>query len=103
MTSTPDPMHLSSHHRDTLSLIFQHPVNRNIEWRAVLSLLDAVASVEEHRAGRFLVTLGAETETFERLNDKDTDPQQVVDLRRMLQNAGYGPEVEDIEAEDKET
>ena len=103
MTSTPDPMHLSSHHRDTLSLIFQHPVNRNIEWRAVLSLLDAVASVEEHRAGRFLVTLGAETETFERLNDKDIDPQQVVDLRRMLRNAGYGPEVEDIEAEDKET
>jgi hypothetical protein len=49
------------------------------------------------------VTLGAETETFERLNDKDIDPQQVVDLRRMLQNAGYGPEVEEIEAEDKET
>jgi hypothetical protein len=103
VASTPDPMHLSSHHRDTLSLIFQHPVNRNIEWRAVLSLLDAVASVEEHRAGRFLVTLGAETETFERPNDKDIDPQQVVDLRRMLQNAGYGPEVEDVEAEDKET
>jgi hypothetical protein len=49
------------------------------------------------------VTLGAETETFERPNDKDIDAQQVVDLRRMLQNAGYGPEVEDIEAENKET
>jgi hypothetical protein len=32
----------------------------------------------------------------------ETPPQQVVDLRRMLRNAGYGPEVEDIEAEDKE-
>jgi hypothetical protein len=49
------------------------------------------------------VTLGGETETFERPNDKDIDPQQVVDLRRMLRNAGYGPEAEDLEAEDKET
>ncbi|MGD0984728.1 MAG: hypothetical protein ABSA65_13070 [Acidimicrobiales bacterium] len=62
-----------------------------------------MASVEEHRAGRFVVTLGGETETFERPNDKDIDPQQVVDLRRMLRNAGYGPEAEDLEAEDKET
>ena len=68
----------------------------NIEWRAVLSLLDAVASVEEQRDGRFLVTLGEETETLERPRDKDIDLQQVVDLRRMLRNAGYGSEVEDI-------
>ena len=59
-------------------------------------LLDAVASVEEQRDGRFLVTLGEETETLERPRDKDIDLQQVVDLRRMLRNAGYGSEVEDI-------
>jgi thiamine biosynthesis lipoprotein ApbE len=89
MASTIGPSHLSSHHRDTLAQIFQHPVSHNIQWRAVLSLLEAVASIEEHHDGRFQVTLGAETETFEQPRDKDIDAQQVVDLRRMLKNAGY--------------
>jgi hypothetical protein len=97
MASRPEPMHLSGHHRDTLLQILRHPAGHNIEWQAVMSLLDVVASVEEQHDGRFLVTLGAETETFERPRDKDIDVQQVVDLRRMLRNAGYGSEVEDIE------
>ena len=91
MSSTVEPSDLNSHHRDTLGEIFQHPVSHNIQWPAVLSLLEAVASIEEHHDGRYQVTLGAETETFERPRDKDIDVQQVVDLRRMLRNAGYGP------------
>jgi hypothetical protein len=63
-----------------------------------MSLLDVVASVEEQHDGKFLVTLGSETETLERPRNKDIDVQQVVDVRRMLRNAGYGSEVEDIEA-----
>ena len=102
MPPTPEPVHLSSHHRETLLQIFQHPAGHNIEWRAVLSLLEAVASVEESHDGRFLVTLGPETETFERPRRKDIDAQQVVDLRRMLRNAGYGSEVEDAETEGKQ-
>ena len=97
MASTPEPVGLNGHHRDTLLQIFQHPAGHNIEWRAVLSLLEAVASMEELHDGRFLVTLGGETETFERPKSKDIEVQQVVDLRRMLSNAGYGPESEDIE------
>ena len=64
MTSTPGPIHLNSHHRDTVSQIFRHPVGHNIEWRDVLSLLEAVGSVEETHHGKFLVTLGDETEPF---------------------------------------
>ncbi len=93
MSSTPEPAHLSNNHRDTLLQIFQHPVSHNVEWRAVLSLLKATSSVEESHDGRFAVTLGSETETFERPRNKDVDAQMVVDLRRMLGNAGYGPEV----------
>lgn len=93
----PTPVHLSGHHRNTLGQIFQHPASHNIEWRAVLSLLEAVGSVEEHHGGRFLVTLGTETEMLERPRDKDIDAQQVVDLRRMLRNVGYGPEIEELE------
>jgi hypothetical protein len=89
--SVPEPMHLNSHHRDTVEHIFRHPVGHNIEWRAVLSLLEAVASVEETHHGKFIVTLGDETETFEPPRHKDIDEQQVVDLRRMLKHAGYAP------------
>jgi hypothetical protein len=84
--------YLNSHHRDTVELIFQHPAGHNIEWHDVLSLLEAVGSVKEEPNGHYRVTLGTETETFEPPKHKDVDLQQVVDLRRMLKNAGYGPE-----------
>jgi hypothetical protein len=92
MTSIRPPIHLNNHHRDTLAQILRHPAGHNIEWHSVLSLLGVVASIEETHHGRFLVTLGDETETFEPPKHKDIDAQQVVDLRRMLTNAGYGHE-----------
>jgi hypothetical protein len=89
LSPTSDPAHLSNHHRETLTHILQHPLGHNIEWRDVLSLLEAVATVKETPHGKYLVTLGDETETFERPRHKDIEPQQVVDLRRMLTNAGF--------------
>ena len=103
MPSMPEPLHLSNNHRDTLSQIFQHPVSHNIEWRAVLSLLRVVGSVEESHDGKFVVTLGTDTETLERPRHKDLDAQQVVDLRGRLTNAGYGPGFERAEGQDHET
>lgn len=92
MSSPADPQHLSNHHRNTLRQIFQHPVSHNIEWNAVVSLLEAVGSVTEHHDGKIAVTLGSETEFLEPPRHKDIDTQLVVDLRRMLATAGYGPE-----------
>ncbi|HEY1829352.1 MAG TPA: hypothetical protein VGG38_03815 [Acidimicrobiales bacterium] len=89
---TPEPVHLSGHHRDTVAQIFQHPAGHNIEWQAVVSLLGAVAKVEETQNGKLRVTLGDETQTFDPPHHKDIESQQVVDLRRMLKGAGYGPE-----------
>ena len=37
------------------------------------------------------MTLGAETQTFDAPKSNDLDTQQVVDLRRMLTNAGLAP------------
>jgi hypothetical protein len=87
--STPEPEHLSNHHRNTLREIFQHPASHNIEWRAVVSLLETVGSVTEHHDGKLAVTVGNETEFFDRPAGKDIDAQAVVDLRRMLSAAGY--------------
>jgi hypothetical protein len=98
MSSPAEPAHLSNHHRTTLRQIFQHPVSHNIEWRSVVSLLDAVGSVTEHHDGKVTVTLGSATEFLDPPAQKDIDTQMVVDLRRMLTDAGYGAEAADAES-----
>ncbi len=92
MASTAGPTQLNHHLRNTLRKIFQHPTNHNIEWHAVVSLLEAVGSVR-HREGKVAVTVGAETEFFDIPADKDVDVRTVVDLRRLLAAGGYGMEV----------
>ncbi|HUJ05930.1 MAG TPA: hypothetical protein VLX31_07460 [Streptosporangiaceae bacterium] len=92
MSTTSEPAHLSNHHRNTLRQIFQHPVSHNIEWHAVVSLLNAIGSVVEQE-DMIAVTVGSGTEYFEVPAHKDIDTQTVVDLRRMLSGAGYGPDV----------
>jgi hypothetical protein len=90
MSLTPEPEHLSNHHRTTLRQLFQHPLSHNIEWNAVVSLLGAVGSVTEQPHGKVVVSVGSETEYFDPPAHKDIDAQAVVDLRRMLSKAGYG-------------
>ncbi len=85
-----EPGHLSNHHRTTLRQVFQHPVSHNVEWHAVLSLLEAIGSVEERGDGRLLVTVGPEKGFLDRpAHQKDMDTQAVVNLRRLLSSAGY--------------
>jgi len=83
---------LDGHHQATVERIFQHPVSHNIQWHDVVSLLQHVASVVEEHDGRFTVTLGTETETFDAPRHHDIDEQQVIDLRRMLAGAGITPQ-----------
>jgi hypothetical protein len=84
-------MTLSNRHRDTIEKIFDRPSSGNVEWREVLALLEAAGDVVEEPNGRYRVTLGTETETFDRPTGKDVDVQVLVDLRRMLRNAGFEP------------
>ncbi|MGO8862801.1 MAG: hypothetical protein ACLQRH_18855 [Acidimicrobiales bacterium] len=84
-------MELDGHHRATVAKIFNHPTSHNIQWHDVLSLLNKVATVTEDRDGRYKVTLGPETETFDVGRHHDLDEQQIVDLRRMLRGAGIAP------------
>ncbi len=62
MTSPPQPEHLNNRHRDTLRQIFRHPVSHNVEWRAVLSLLEAVGTVTVRHDGKVAVTIGPDRE-----------------------------------------
>jgi len=70
----------------------QHPTSHNIEWRAVMSLLEAVGEVTVRHDGRVAVKIGPELEFLAPPAGKDIDAQMVIDLRRMLTNAGYHPE-----------
>jgi uncharacterized protein (TIRG00374 family) len=82
---------LSHNHRDTLEKIFSHSSSGNIEWREVLSLLDALGATTRLPNGKLRVELGPETEIFQPPHEKDIDEQMLVDLRRMLANAGFAP------------
>jgi KaiC/GvpD/RAD55 family RecA-like ATPase len=79
---------LGAEHRNTLEHIFDRPSSANIEWRRVLSLLEAVGTVREEHNGKFEVTIGDETEVFQRPHGKDVDEEMLEDLRRMLVAAG---------------
>ena len=77
--------------RDTLEKNFSHSSSGNIEWRRVLSLLEAIGTTQNEHNGKLRVTVGAETEVFKPPRGKDIDEQMLVDLRRMLMNAGFAP------------
>ena len=83
------PVHLNDHHRDTLRQILRHPTSGNIEWKKVRSLLEAVAETTREHNGKYEVTLDGQTDYLTPPHGKDIDEQTVVDLRRMLQRAGY--------------
>ena len=82
---------LNNRHRDTLEKIFGHPSSGNVEWRQVLSLLEAVGAATEEHNGKVKVTLGDETQILQPPRAKDIDQQMIVDLRRMFANAGFSP------------
>ena len=81
---------LSHHHRTTVEKILAHPASGNVEWRQVLSLLESIGEVTEEHDGNFKVTVGPETEVLHRPREKDVDEQMIVNLRRLLTQAGYG-------------
>jgi hypothetical protein len=82
---------LNHHHRETIEKIFSQPASGNVEWRRVRSLLEAIGTTVEEHDGKVKVTLGPETEVLHPPHRKDIDRQMVVDLRRMLKDAGFGP------------
>jgi hypothetical protein len=83
--------HLNNHHRDTVAKIFAHPASGNVEWRQVRSLLEEIGTVTSKHDGKLEVAVGPEREVLPAPKGKDVDVQVLVDLRRMLSQAGYGP------------
>lgn len=93
----PEGSHLNNHHTDTLTALFQHPTSHNVRWNDAISLLQAVGTVEEKHNGRFQITVGDESATFDRPKGHDLGEQQVQDIRKMLKHAGYDAHSQDRE------
>ena len=89
--TTPGLEQLDGRHRDTLRQIFEHPVSHNIEWHAVVSLLEAVGTVTRRHDHKVEVSVGTGQAFIDPPAGKDIEPQTVVDLRHMLADAGYQP------------
>ena len=81
--------HLNNRHKDVLISIFAHPTSHNVRWVDVLSLLEALGSVEEKHDGKLRVCLGSKVQVFDKPKSKDIDTQDLIDLRTMLRSAGF--------------
>ena len=82
---------LEHRHRDTLEKLFAHPTSANIEWRQVLSLLEAAGGTVEEHGRKVEVRLGGQIAFLDAPHGKDVDRQLIVDVRRLLTDAGFGP------------
>jgi hypothetical protein len=79
---------LKSHHLVTAEKILNHPASHNVEWHDAAALIVEIGSITEGTNGRYTVTIGDETQIFDRPRGKDLDVQQIVDLRKMLTATG---------------
>jgi hypothetical protein len=86
--------------RRTLEAIFRHPVSGNIAWSDALHLTDRLGTARQGHNGRLLLEIGEQRHVFHQHHAKALTPEEVVQLRRFLENAGVTPaSVEVVEEE----
>lgn len=85
------PTKLDHHHRLTLQKIFGHPLNHNIQWHDVCSLLGRFGEVHETHRGNWAITVEGETVSFGSTRSRDLTEDQVVKVRHFLRALGLAP------------
>ncbi len=101
MSSSPQPA-LSPGVVATPSCRCSGETNHDVEWHDVMSLLEAVGSIEERHGDMFVFRLGQQSEVLRRPGEKVGDGQQLVDLRRLLTTAGYDADGADLDRKGRE-
>lgn len=86
------PFKLDHHHRLTLDKVFGHPLNHNIQWHDVVSLLERFGEVHETHRGNWAVTVDGETVSFGSTRTRDLTEDQVVKVRSFLRSLGLSPQ-----------
>jgi hypothetical protein len=83
---------LDHHHRVTVQKIFGHPLNHNIKWHDVCSLLARFGEVHETHRGNWAVTIEGDTVSFGSTRTRDLTEDQVVRVRAFLRAFGLTPQ-----------
>lgn len=84
---------LDHHHRITAQKVFGHPLNHNIQWHDVCSLLARFGEVHETHRGNWAVTVEGDTISFGSTRTRDLTEDQVIKVRNFLRSTGITPDV----------
>ena len=79
---------LDHQHRITAQKLFGHPLNHNIQWIDVCSLLGRFGEVHETHRGNWAVTVDGETISFGSTRTRDLTEDQVIKVRHFLAASG---------------
>ena len=84
---------MNSKHRKTLSILFAKPVTSSLDWAHIEPLFTALgAQTIEGNGSRVRFILNNVVGTFHRPHPaKEAKPYQVLDARRVLEQAGIKP------------
>lgn len=83
---------MNHHHRTVLHRIFQHPVNANIAFQDVESVLRELGAEIDNRTGsRIAVTLSGHTVAFHHAQHS-LPKDEVQQVRKFLESCGVDPE-----------
>ena len=91
-TAIPGKSVLSGADHRTLEAIFRHPSAHNLEWRAVVALLETIGEVEEKANNEFSVEIAGKRHLLHKPHTKDLTGSEVIDLRQFLLAAGWSHE-----------
>lgn len=83
-------LNINSRQQKTLSEIFKNPIQSNIPWNDIESLLISLgAEISEGNGSRVRIKLKGERAVFHRPHQqKEIDKGAVMSMRRFLENAG---------------
>ena len=80
---------LQGSHQKTQVAILRHPAARNLPWRDVRSMLEALAEVVEEPNGNLKITRGGQTLVVHPSRDKDVaEVEELMEIRHFLQRSG---------------
>src|SRR5947209_15629995 len=82
---------LTRAHRGTYDAIFQHPISRNLHWREVRSMLEAMGDVAEEQNGNLKVTRNGQVLLLHQPRKNMPPVQEILDIRRFLERSGNPP------------
>jgi hypothetical protein len=80
---------LSTSERRTLTAIFRHPTEHNLEWSDMAALVEKMGAVDQKANGAFAFRSGHEHHFMHKPHTKDLPTAEIIELRHFLTRAGW--------------